>query len=208
MSTARHFLLPTPAGAYFASAEASDDRLRSFIRLLLAQPVTPSWQDQDDGFVRRLAAIGWIQYLDDPRSVSRDGIENALLRLLPALSGKQQALLADAHGFHLASTGFAPNHAEELAARSANVTPRHNPYQRSVSQDLRMYASAWSLPAASGHARIGFWPLYVGGQRFVLVIAGTPQLNQPELVDLVWLLQQRYGLPGMPAHRHSRTTPA
>jgi hypothetical protein len=33
----------------------------------------------------------------------------------------------------------------------------------------------------------------VGEHRFALVTAGVPHLNQPELVDLVWLLHQRYG---------------
>ena len=48
------YLLPTPAGAWIASAEAAADRLRAFIRLLLAQPASPPWRDPDDVFVRQI----------------------------------------------------------------------------------------------------------------------------------------------------------
>ena len=189
----RHFLLPTPAGAYFASAEPANDRLRGFIRLLFAQAVTPRWRDEDDGFVRRLASAGWVQYLRAPRSAIGDPVETALPRLLPALSGDRRALLADAHGFHLASTGLDDTLAEELAALSADLASLHSRHRRPLAQDLRIYGSAWAIPDAAGHSQLGFWPLHVGPQRFVLTISGVPHLNQPELVDLVWLLHQRYG---------------
>ena len=146
----RHFLLPTPAGAYFASAEPANDRLRGFIRLLFAQAVTPRWRDEDDGFVRRLAGAGWVQYLRAPRSAIGDPVETALPRLLPALSGDRRALLADAHGFHLASTGLDDTLAEELAALSADLASLHSRHRRPLAQDLRMYGSAWAIPDAAG----------------------------------------------------------
>ncbi|MCK6373238.1 MAG: hypothetical protein L6Q69_03915 [Zoogloea sp.] len=190
---ARQFLLPTPAGAFFATAEQAEDRLRGFIRLLFAQPASPAWHDEDEGFVRRLATAGWVQYLDAPRSAPRDTIEAALQRLLPPLTGSRSALLADAHGFHLASTGFTTPQAEALAALSADLASLHSRHRRVISQDLHLYGSAWSIPDAAGHSQLGFWPLYVGSHRFVLILAGVPHLNQPGLVDLVWLLHQRYG---------------
>lgn len=193
MESPNQFLLPTPAGAYFASAEQAEDRLRGFIRLLLAQAVTPAWHDEDDGFVRRLANVGWIQYLEQPRSAPREAIDVALNTLLPALSGNRNALLADAQGFQLGRCGFSDRVADELAALSADLAALHGRHHRVINQDLGMYGSAWSLPDASGHSQLGFWPLYVGDHRFVLVLGGVPYLNQPELVDLVWLLHQRYG---------------
>ncbi len=192
-ASARQFLLPTPAGAYYASAEAAEDRLRGFIRLLFAQPVTPAWHDEDDGFVQRLASVGWIQYLPEPRRAAPAPLDAALPTLLAPLSASQHALLADAHGFHLASTGFAPAAADELAALSADLASLHARHQRVIGQALRLYGSAWSIPDAAGHSQLGFWPLHVGSHRFVLVLGGVPHLNQPALVDLVWLLHQRYG---------------
>lgn len=192
-ATTPHFLQPTPAGAYFAAAEQAQDRLRGFLRLLFAQPTTPGWRDEDDGFVQRLATIGWVQYLDAPRSALRGPLESVLPPLLQPLAASGCALLADAHGFHLASTGFSQPQAEALAALSADLATLHLRHRRALNQELRLYGSAWSIPDAAGHSQLGFWPLYVGNHRFVLILAGVPHLNQPELVDAVWLLYQRYG---------------
>ena len=206
MDAPRRFLLPTPAGAYFAAAAQAEDRLRGFIRLLFAQPASPAWHDEDDGFVRRLATAGWIQYLDAPRCAPRDTIEAALQSLLPPLAGSRSALLADAHGFHLASSGFSDSAAEALAALSADLASLHARHQRVIGQALRLYGSAWSIPDAAGHSQLAFWPLHVGEHRFALVTAGVPHLNQPELVDLVWLLHQRYGPLARPAQHGAETT--
>ena len=43
-------------------------------------------------------------------------------------------------------------------------------------------------------------------QYAALVTAGVPHLNQPELVDLVWLLHQRYGPLARPAQHGAETT--
>ncbi len=92
--------------------------------------------------MRRLASVGWLQYLREPRSVARDPLETALPRLLPALSGNRRTLLADAHGFHLASAGFTDNLADELAALSADLAALHGRHRRPLTEDLRLYGSA------------------------------------------------------------------
>ena len=206
MDAPRRFLLPTPAGAYFAAAAQAEDRLRGFIRLLFAQPASPAWHDEDDGFVRRLATAGWIQYLDAPRCAPRDTIEAALQSLLPPLAGSRSALLADAHGFHLASSGFSDSAAEALAALSADLASLHERHRRSLKHSLGLSGSAWAMPDAAGHSQLAFWPLHVGEHRFALVTTGVPHLNQPELVDLVWLLHQRYGPLARPAQHGAETT--
>ncbi|PUB88526.1 MAG: hypothetical protein DBP01_11850, partial [gamma proteobacterium symbiont of Ctena orbiculata] len=48
------------------------------------------------------------------------------------------------------------------------------------------------LADASGNSQLGFWPLHIGQQRFVLVIEDRPCLNQPAFRDLVWTLTLRY----------------
>lgn len=200
------YLLPTPAGAWIASAEAAADRLRAFIRLLLAQPASPPWRDPDDVFVRRLGQLGWVQFLAAPRRVSQAPFDDALRSYLPPLSARGCALLADAHGFHLASTGFSDDAADALAALSADIASLHERHQRSLKHTLGISGSAWAMPDAAGHSQLAFWPLHVGEHRFALVTAGVPHLNQPELVDLVWLLHQRYGPLAHPMHHGADTT--
>jgi len=58
--------------------------------------------------------------------------------------------------------------------------------------NLGLNSSAWSVVDAAGHTKIGFWPLFIGQQRFVLVMEGVPNLNRKEFVDLIWLLSRRY----------------
>ena len=55
-----------------------------------------------------------------------------------------------------------------------------------------MNSSAWAVVDASGSSKLGFWPIYIGKLRFVLVIQGMPRLNQPDFVKLIWILNLRY----------------
>ena len=77
--------------------------------------------------------------------------------------------------------------------QSADLASLHERHRRSLKHSLGLSGSAWAMPDAAGHSQLAFWPLHVGEHRFALVTAGVPHLNQPELVDLVWLLHQRYG---------------
>jgi len=61
---------------------------------------------------------------------------------------------------------------------------------------MGLETSAWALVDAAGNSRVGFWPLYVGKQRFVLVLGGVPRLNQPALTELIWALSKRYAVEG------------
>ena len=47
---------------------------------------------------------------------------------------------------------------------------------------------------AAGNGQICFWPLWVGNQRFVLIVKGTPQLNKAALIKLIWKLSIRFGI--------------
>jgi hypothetical protein len=57
---------------------------------------------------------------------------------------------------------------------------------------LGITSQSWAIVDAFGNSQIGFWPLFIGKNRFVLVISGVPHFNQPEMVDLVWALSVRY----------------
>ena len=42
---------------------------------------------------------------------------------------------------------------------------------------------------------MGFWPLHIGDESFVLTILGIPRLHQQAFTDLIWVLMLRYGAP-------------
>jgi hypothetical protein len=204
------YVMPTPAGAYRAAAAPAEGRLPSLVTALFGQPESPllaestvsRWCDIADPqealeFVWRLQELGWIQALETPRSVPTGPIEDVLAELVPALTRGGKSLLADAHGFYLYSRGFPHEVAEELSALSADLASLHQRRSRSLNANLGMSGGAWGLVDAAGQSQLGFWPLFAGKQRFVLVVAGTPTFNRPELVDLIWVLHQRYAAPNL-----------
>jgi len=209
------YLRPTPAGAFFAAAEPGQDRLRSFLVSLLSLPESPqaeaepiiAWSRSPDlayalDFVGHLQQRGWIEGLPAPRRAPDGPLESLLPVLLAAIAPEGRILLADSFGFQVCSLGFEPAVGEELAALSADLARLHERHYRSLGSRLGFKSSAWALTNAAGHSQIGFWPLYAGSERFVLVIRGDPLFTAQQLVDLIWLLHLRYATPLSPLDPH------
>ena len=205
------YLSPTPAGAFNAAAEPNSNRLRRFIGALLALEVTPAASDAglqewsgseqlDDAYqlVWRMQEVGWLQGLTAPRRAPEGPMEEILPQLLPQLTHGGKVLLADGQGFYVSSLGFPHEVAEELSALSADIANLHQRRSGSLNRNLGLSGSAWGLSDAAGQSQLGFWPLYAGKERFVLVVAGIPAFNRPQLIDLVWMLHRRYALQQQP----------
>ena len=181
------YLLPSPAGAFKVISEPESNRLRDFLLALLDQ------QGKAREFVWRLQSLGWIQATHEPYQFPSEPFQETLPALLPPLSREGKILLADTQGFYLYSSGFPHETAEELSALSADLANMHARRAGVLNRNLSLPGSAWALTNAAGHAQLGFWPVFVGPERFVLVIAGAPAFNQPQLVELAFVLHQRFG---------------
>lgn len=199
------YIHPTPGGAYYAVCAPDTDVSRRLIRELLQKNQTPeltlgsvkSWSgiDEDEEALKLLHHIqelSWIQGLEQPLQCPEQSLEIILPNLLKALAGQGKALLADAEGFYLAYAGFPHEVAEELSGLSAELATLHDRRSGVLTRNLGLGSSAWAIVDAVGNSKVGFWPLYIGEYRFVLVISGVPYLNQPTLVDLIWTLSKRY----------------
>ena len=206
------YLRPTPAGAFFAVATPAGDRAQRFLFRLLQEKVTPgateahllTWsgfEQPDDALqlVRRMQQSLWIEALSASRGVPEGALEEILPGLLTPLSAAGKAVLADAQGFYVATQGFAHETAEELSALSADLASLHERHAGLLNRNLSLRGSAWAMVDAAGHSQAGFWPLYIGSNRFVLAVAGVPLFNRQELVDLVWVLVHRYAGPKLVA---------
>lgn len=136
--------------------------------------------------------LGWVQGLESPLRCNDESLEVQLPKLLKVLSVHGKVLLADQQGFYLASSGFPHEVAEELSALSADLASMHARRSGLLINNLGLASSAWAIVDAAGNGKIGFWPLFIGSQRFVLVISGIPQFNHPDFVNLVWVLSRRY----------------
>jgi hypothetical protein len=200
------YVTPTPAGAYYGSSGGDDNPSRRLLRTLLKADASPlltldalqTWTGGKDevGAMELLfhaQKIGWVEGQEQPLVAPKGALEDVIPKFLPLLSGNGKALLADSQGFYISSQGFPHETAEELSALSADLASLHERHSKLLQNNLGLNTSAWSLVDAAGNSQVGFWPLFIGELRFVLVVAGFPRLNQPALTSLIWSLSKRYG---------------
>ncbi|BAO45714.1 roadblock/LC7 domain-containing protein [Thiolapillus brandeum] len=199
------YLAPTPAGAFYCSASPQEDPARHLLQSLISQRQSPvldnasleAWcgtsTEDATTLLYHMQRQSLVQGLSKPQICPEGPLEEVIPFLLPALSGDNKALLADDQGFYVASSGFPHESAEELAALSASLGLLHKRHQRLLNKNLGYQGNAWTLGDAAGNSQIGFWPLFVGTQRFSLVISGLPRFNQNAFSRLVWSLGIRYG---------------
>lgn len=203
--TAERYVLPTPAGAYYAVSARGNDSARRFLFSLMRVPSSPLLTQEE---LQRLSGmdtpqealellhhvqkLGWIHASRKAREAPPGTLEDSLPGLLATLSGSRKALLADQQGLYLASHGFPHETAEELSALSADLASVQQRHNGLLANNLGMQSAAWAIVNAGGDSQLGFWPLFIGNQRFALVLAGLPCLNQPGFTGLVWTLSKRY----------------
>ena len=199
------YLHPTPAGAYYAVCSAETDKPRQFLIKLLQQRQTQALnlanlqqlmeQDEEHKCLELLhhcQQLGWVQGLNSAHEHPVDALENILPDLLSKISENGKVLLADKQGFYLASHGFPHEVAEELSALSAEIATVHDRRSSLLMNNMGLASHAWAVVDIFGNSQVGFWPLFIDKNRFVIAISGIPHFNQPEFVTLVWALTIRY----------------
>jgi hypothetical protein len=199
------YIYPTPAGAYSAVCTSDVDKPRQFLRNLLLQQHTPAltsenlqklmWQQDEQKCLELLyhcQKLGWVQGLQSAQVYPGGALEKILPDLLSTLSENGKVLLADQQGFYLASQGFPHEVAEELSALSAEIATVHDRRSGLLLNNLGLGSHAWSVVDMFGNSQVGFWPLFIGNNRFVVAASGIPKFNQAEFVSLVWALTSRY----------------
>ena len=82
---------------------------------------------------------------------------------------------------------------DEISVLSADIAMMHKRRALGINSRLGLNSQAWSIVDASGNSRLGFWPLNIEDEVFVLAVEGVPSFNRPEFVELVWMLYLRYG---------------
>lgn len=202
----RHlYLQPTPAGAYVAVANPDPTPERRLLTSLMRTPQSVRastadlawWCRQSEAealdTVLRVQERGWIEGFNQPQGPAAGPLEPIAERAVQALSTTGHGMLADSQGFAMASTGFEPAAAEFLAAVSADIASMHERHAAYLADASGTSTSAWALVDMAGNSKVGFWPLFVGSNRFVLALGGLPALTHPAMVELVWSLVVRYG---------------
>ena len=199
------YLYPTPGGGFYLVSSREEDKSRRFISALMEEQETPSlnlenlqhYMQSNDAekcfdLLHHNQKLGWIQGLDSAMQYPQGKLEDILPGLLKNISEQGKVLLADEQGFYLASEGFPHEVAEELSALSAEMATVYERRSGLLVNNLGIGSSAWSIVDAAGNSKIGFWPVFIGEHRFVLVVSGVPHFNQAEFVSLCWALSIRY----------------
>ena len=198
------FVTPTPGGAYYAAFSPEQDVSRRVLFGLMREassvPLETSTLceltqlDEGDALdlLYRMQSMHLLQGHDEPQRPPAGPLDQVLPRILEDLAGEGKALLADSQGFYIASHAYHHETAEELSALSADLGSLHQRHLQLLNRNMSLRSSAWGLIDAGGTSEVGFWPLYIGQQRFVLVLGAEPCMNRPQLVDLVWVLSLRY----------------
>lgn len=199
------FLYPTPAGAYHAAYASQDNKVRSFLIKLLQQPKTPALttkvlqelmvNDNEEACLELLYICqnsGWIQGLSKPLDAPSGTLEQILPELLSKICPTGKILLADKMGFYLSSHGFAHETAEEISALSAEIANVQDRRTGLIVNNMGINSHAWAIVDVFGNSQIGFWPIFIGSNRFVIALTGIPSFNQPEFVSFIWALITRY----------------
>ena len=195
----------TPAGAYYAVGNPNTDNNRiALINVLRNSETAPldanlvtRWTGENDPqnglkVLFRLQRLGLIHGAEAPAPAVTQRLEDILPTLLSRLSDTGKAILADDNGFYLVASGFPHETAEELAALAGDLLSLQKRHARLLKNNLNQGSEAWGLVDPSGRCDLGFWPLYMGKQMFVLIIGDTPRLQNQEFVTLVQALTRRY----------------
>ncbi len=199
------YMLPTASGAYYAVSDSQPNPSQKFLQMLMQQKQTPALnaenlqtfterhsQKQAFELLHHCQNLKWIQGSKETQAPPEGTLEEILPELLKNLSTTSKILLADEQGFYMANHGFAHETAEELSALSAEISSIHSRRSGVLNKNLSISSHAWAIVNAYGHSQIGFWPLFIGSHRFVIVNAGIPHFNHPNFVQLIWLLSVRY----------------
>ena len=198
------YLQVTSAGAYHCSSSAKQDNAQNFIAYLLSCNESPRLSDDlltahlheklstANTLIKHMYSLGWLERTDTQATARLESLEDLLPQLLPSLAAEGKAMLSDAQGFYISSTGFPHETAEELAALGADLNSLQERHRGLVSKNLSLTTSNWSLVDAGGYSRLGFWPIHINNEIFTLIISGPPRLEHPDFLALTWALFVRY----------------
>lgn len=202
----KQYLYPTPGGAYYLAQSNVDNWQKNVLKKLFSYSTSPELnndflillfdtQDQLEisSKIDACKELKLIQVIDKPLKAPEGDIEQNLNKLIQSFSKKEKVLLSDSQGFCISNCGFPSEMIEEISVLSADIAIMHKRRALNINKNLGLNSQAWSIVDASGNSCLGFWPLNIEDEVFVLAIEGTPFFNQTAIITLIWILYLRYG---------------
>jgi hypothetical protein len=187
------FLVPTPAGAGYASLSSDAEPRRHVLLALLrgganrpapferlAQLAALDDRKAAATLVFGMQRAGWVNGEVEPLVIPTGPLAMLLPRLLAHIGGEDVAVIADASGLCVAHHGCARDEAESLCAHVASLDPRLR--RMSDGKD------GWGLAAGKDGGRMTVRPLCTGRFRFLLVLGKGARLDSDAYLHLVSVL--------------------
>lgn len=200
------YVLPTPAGAFYAVSGIDSDPVRRLLLATMRHEASLELTEQCLGdclqckdhqanleTLYRAQSLALLQGFREPQQLSTRSLAEGLAELLPGFSSLGKSLLVDWNGLSLGQTGLDAETADMLCALSADLIAVQGRHAERLATTLGLGNQGWAAVDTYGSSRIGAWPLFIGPERFMLVLLGEPCLNRPEFVSLIWMLMHRYG---------------
>lgn len=201
---ALEFIKITSSGAYYATLDDEPDPSRALLLQFLMADASFPYSDKllveltgESGQVAKrlfvsLLERGFIELVPKPLVLINQTIERTLPDLLPRLSSKEKAILADEQGLCLGNVGYDEVQAEEIAALSGDILSLHQRHKKLLNQDLHFMGESWGMVDPLGQSQLGFWVFQFSQKRFVLALEGIPKFNDEAFIYLVGALARRY----------------
>ena len=199
----------TAAGAYYAMTTPATSRehlpflwnvMREGSTTFFSEAAAQRWTDTPDPKtaleqVWRWQRMGLIRGTSEPMAPETLGMDDVLPALLVRLSSTSKGLIASANGMVMSSVGYRHETAEELAGFAVTFMACQEKAHRLLRNNLRIHTEGLGLIDAAGESDLGFWPMYIMDERWVLTLAGEPRLQDRALLRMVMALDLRYGTP-------------
>jgi len=193
VTVSKAYLVPTPAGAWYA-ASGNRDPSRSALLLTLLRggtgfPISLDAIMQWTGLTERKAIAGLLFALQreglltsdaTPLAPPQGSITSLLTQLLESLGNGSTVVLAEPAGFCVAYARTSQERAELLAARVASLDPR----LRRLADD----GECWSLGDEQSETRLSVRRIHFPHHRFLLISSASADLHSEGIVQLLSVL--------------------
>jgi len=194
-SVPKAFLIPTPAGAWYAASVDRDPSRRALLLALLRGgggfPFSLNTLMHWSGLTDRKTIAGLLFALQREGLLSGDAaplvpphgpLSMVLAELLVRLGNGGTMVLAEPAGLCVAYAGTSQEQAELLAARVTALDPRL--------RRLTTEGDGWSLGDDQSESRLSVRPLLLPPYRFLLVSGAAAELHSEVFVKLVCALSR------------------
>lgn len=200
------YAVPTPAGAFYATASETSSKQRDFLYQLIVHnheqkisgALLKEWGGKENikstvKIFYRLQQLGYITGTSEQPSSIPDGtLSDILTEMVAPLSINNKVVLSDSNGLYMVSSGYPHEVAEQLAALSVDLYGLYERHQKLLLNNLNIVTKGMAMVAPDGYSQLGVWPIHIGHNIFFLILGGAPQMQDYAFTDLVKFLATKY----------------